>query len=152
MYVYRISHVKYAHSLSASGSPARWNSKGTFVIYSAQSRALACLENVVHRTSEGLNELFRTMVIEIPDKLPIVDVDISKLPTDWKEITQYPACQAYGDAWVRSGASAVLRAPSVIIPNEFNYIISIYHPDFAQIKLVSVEDFIFDPRIKQDDV
>lgn len=99
-----------------------------------------------------MNDLFRTLVVEIPDTLPIVDVDTSKLPPDWKDIIQYPACQAYGDDWVRSGVSAILRVPSVIIPNESNYIISIHHPDFPQIKLATVEDFIFDPRIKQDDV
>ena len=62
MLVYRIVLEKYA-SLYASGVEGRWNSSGAKVLYTASSRALACLENVVHRSGEGLNDLFRTLVM-----------------------------------------------------------------------------------------
>ena len=37
----------------------------------AGSRALACLENVVHHSGEGLNSLFRVIRIDVPDSLAI---------------------------------------------------------------------------------
>jgi RES domain-containing protein len=54
MEVYRISLARWTTALTASGNAARWNSKGKFVIYTASSAALACLENVVYRSGEGM--------------------------------------------------------------------------------------------------
>lgn len=71
MRVYRISLAIYSTKLLASGNPARWNLKDVKMIYTAQSRALACLENIVHRDSKGLQKNFRIMEIDIPDKIKI---------------------------------------------------------------------------------
>lgn len=51
MKVYRLARRKYKIELSGKGaakSGNRWNSKGTEVIYCADSRALAVAEVVVH--------------------------------------------------------------------------------------------------------
>ncbi|WP_114779011.1 RES family NAD+ phosphorylase [Botryobacter ruber] len=148
MDVYRICLAKYAGELVASGLRARWNRKGNFVIYTAESRALACLENVVHRSGEGLSDVFKTVVIAVPDELPVEVVAADSLPANWQETKDYPVCQELGNAWYERGESAVLRVPSAIIPEEHNFILNTRHPDFAQLKIKAVEDFFFDPRIK----
>ena len=71
MITYRIILEKRAGHLTASGRAARWNSNGHFMLYTASTRALACLENMVHRRSIGQDELFRVTMIEIPDDLKI---------------------------------------------------------------------------------
>jgi RES domain-containing protein len=148
MLVYRITKALYADRLTASGGAARWNSRGQFVVYTAASRALACLENVVHRSGEGLNELFRVMVIDIPDTLVIETIELTTLPADWADFQQYGTCQLRGNDWLMLGKSAVLQVPSAIVPGEYNYLLSPAHPDFGQIRLVVTEPFRFDPRIK----
>ena len=55
MEVFRITSTKWSTKLQASRYPAQWNSKGKFIIYASSSRALVSLENIVHRSSEGLN-------------------------------------------------------------------------------------------------
>ncbi|MHA6248252.1 RES family NAD+ phosphorylase [Pontibacter sp. CAU 1760] len=140
--------AKYAGELYASGIRGRWNSKGNFVIYTAGSRALACLENVVHRSGEGLSDNFKTVVITIPDDANIESVSADELPVNWQQVRSYPMCQAQGSAWYSQRKSAVLRVPSSIIPEEYNYILNTRHPDFPRIKIRSVEDFFFDTRIK----
>ena len=149
MFVYRITLAKYASSLHASGNPARWNAKDVKMIYTASSRALACLENVVHRSGIGLKKAFRTMVIEIPNGLPITRIDKSSLLPDWHEFINYPYTQNLGTVWLKNMETAVLQVPSAIIPEEHNYLLNPLHPDFAKIKLVSSEAFSFDPRIKE---
>lgn len=149
MKVYRICLAKWATKLTASGYPARWNSKGRFVLYTAGSRALACLENVVHRSSEGLGGRFKVMLIEIPEHLEIEEIKLGDLEEEWFSFESFYYCQSIGNDWIDNGKSAVLKVPSVIVPNESNYIINIQHPDFNQIKLTSTEDFNFDPRIKK---
>jgi RES domain-containing protein len=151
MEIYRICLEKYSHALVASGNRARWNSKGNFVIYTAGTRALACLENVVHRSGEGLKELFKVVVIGVPDQLPIETLLPAQLPDNWHLPQHYFLCQPLGDRWYHRASSAVLRVPSSIIPEEFNYVLNTRHPDFSQIKLLRREDFEFDPRIKTPD-
>ena len=68
MRVYRITLARFSTNLYASGFVARWNSEGTFVIYTAGSRSLACLENLVHRSGEGLDAGFRVPSAIIPQE------------------------------------------------------------------------------------
>lgn len=149
MLIYRITKTQYADRLVASGGAARWNPRGRFVIYTAATRALACLENVVHRSGEGLLENFRVMVIDIPDDLVIETILPDTLPPDWFDFAGYGRCQALGDDWLSRNQSAVLRVPSAIIAQEWNYLLNPAHPDFPRIILLRTEAFVFDSRIKQ---
>lgn len=149
MTVYRITFEQWSHKLVASGLPARWCSDGRFVIYTASSRALACLENVVHRSNEGLTRyIYKVMLIEIPADLFMESIELANLPENWSEFSSYSICQQIGNAWLDRLSSAVLIVPSVIIFQEKIFLLNPKHPDFQHIKLVSVEDFIFDSRIK----
>lgn len=148
MVIYRITKAVYADRLVASGGEARWNGRGQFVIYMAATRALACLENVVHRSGEGLLGVFRVMVIDLPDDLAVETIAVDDLPADWFDFHQYATCQRLGGDWLRSGQSAVLRVPSAIIAQERNYLFNPAHPLFTRIRLLRTEPFAFDPRIK----
>lgn len=148
MLVYRITRAIYANRLVASGGAARWNERGQYVIYTAATRALACLENVVHRSGEGLLDVFRVMVIDVPDDLAVETVSPDALPADWFDFHQYDTCQLLGGDWLRRSESAVLRVPSAIIAHEWNYLLNPAHPLFFRIRLLRTEPFQFDPRIK----
>jgi len=146
MIVYRITKEEYSSILKASGYAARWNYKGSYVIYTAENRSLACLENLVHRSGEGNNALYKVMVIEIPGSLHIDNIEASSLKKDWQKIENYSYCQSIGASWLAGSKTAILKVPSVIIKSEFNYLINPNHPDFKKIKLKGVEDFVFDNR------
>ena len=146
--VYRIAAPRYAQRLTASGVANRWNLAGQQVLYTAASAALACLENVVHRGAEGLRVPFALMVIELAESLLVEEITPAMLPPDWQQVTSYPRCQRFGDAWYRQRRSAVLRVPSAVIPSDFNYLLNTTHPDFSQVALLRTEEFRFDPRIK----
>lgn len=148
MLVFRIALAKYASSLISSGRAARWNPNETDMIYTACSRSLACLENVVHRNQIGLNQAFKVMTIEIPDDISIVSLDARKLPANWTEFQSMPNTQALGSDWINNNKSAVLKVPSAIINAEYNYLLNPLHVDFKSIKLLKSETFIFDRRIK----
>lgn len=147
MIVYRITLAKWAGTLTASGRAARWNSHGNFLVYTAGTRSLACLENVVHRVSIGPDAQFKVTLIEIPDSLTIDEISKDDLPSDWKEYTNYSTCQELGDQWIKNGNSAVLRVPSAIINEEYNYLLNPLHTDFTKIKVDSLESFSFDDRL-----
>lgn len=135
--------------MKASGNPARWNSKDVNIIYSASSRSLACLENIVHRSGVGMQQQFRTMIIEIPENVNKLVFDKKDLPDNWQEFSKYPETQKFGDNWIQAGETVVLQVPSAIIPEEFNYLINPAHKDFKHLKLLRTEPFEFDTRIKK---
>jgi RES domain-containing protein len=146
MTVYRIAKEEYSTALKASGYAARWNNKGSFVIYTAESRSLACLENLVHRSGEGDNSLYKEMIIQIPDSLEITLIDLKKIKPDWQKIENYGYCRNMAADWLSDGNTAILKVPSVLVKNEFNFILNPNHPHFKKFKLTGAEDFIFDPR------
>ncbi|MEM9671869.1 MAG: RES family NAD+ phosphorylase [Cyclobacteriaceae bacterium] len=146
MLLYRITKAKYANELVASGFRNRWNDDGQFVIYTSESRSLACLENLVHRSHSGNNQLFRTMIIFVPDELPILTIQEVELPTNWRK-GFCDTCLKLGSAWYIENKYPILKVPTSIIPNEQNYLINVRHPAFSQIKLVSMEGFFFDQRL-----
>ncbi|MEN0054489.1 MAG: RES family NAD+ phosphorylase [Mucilaginibacter sp.] len=152
MLVYRIALTKYAGSLSASGRAARWNPNEVEMIYTASSRSLACLENVVHRTQLGLNNLFNVMTIDVPHECAIEKIMLKDLPADWKTFGQQPLTQSIGARWVNQKQSPVLQVPSAIIDGEINFLLNPLHADFEKIKLIKTEPFVFDSRIKSNDL
>jgi RES domain-containing protein len=147
MNIYRITSPKYT-KLTASGSAARWNKNGEFVIYTASNIALACLENIVHRSKKGLLGEFRLLTIEIPKKVSVRKLTIENLPVGWAGIDNLEICQEIATNWLENSESCVLCVPSAIIPLENNYLINPQHPDFKFIKLLSVQEFTFDNHIK----
>jgi RES domain-containing protein len=150
MNVFRITTEKWAGNLKGSGFAARWNSNGIFTCYSASSRALACLEMVVHLNADRLKTPFKITVIEIPDDVEIKTLNTKALPVQWSNHDNYPLCQEIGDNWMQEFESCVLRVPSAIIKNEYNYLINHQHQDFKKLRIVEIEDFEFDVRIKEN--
>ena len=118
------------------------------MIYTASNRALACLENVVHRSGEGLARNFKIMTIQIPDRLKMDEIFLKDLPEQWFEVQNYILTQQLGDKWLENAETSILKIPSAIIPLENNFVLNPFHRDFKNIKIKSVKDFIFDPRIK----
>ena len=147
MEVFRITLKKWSDTLQPSGYAARWNSNGNFMLYTSSSRALSTLENIVHRSGEGLNKSFKCMVIRVPDEITLLDIKLDDLREDWYKYKNYKYSQTLGDKWIKEGKSAIMRIPSAIIKKESNYLLNPRHPDFSKIKIISIEDFDFDPRI-----
>ncbi|HEA30981.1 MAG TPA: RES domain-containing protein [Leeuwenhoekiella sp.] len=149
MEVFKITTDNYAHELTASGRPNRWNKKGEFVIYTGSSRSLSTLELIVHRGAVQPSVVYRVMVISISDDNNIYETLNSKqLPDNWKNIIAYPTLQDLGSVWYRNQRSLVLKIPSAVIPFEYNFILNTTHPDFKEhVRLVRTERYFWDERL-----
>ncbi len=147
MLTYRITLEKWAGVLTGSGQPARWNSRGRFVLYTASSRALACLENVVHMSGERAGLRFKLTEIEIPDACSQQVVLPTSLPPNWHRPQNHHICRPVGDKWADTQESLVLIVPSAIIQDEQNVIINPSHPEFPMLRVNGISDFSFDDRL-----
>lgn len=149
MEVFRLQNKKYPIELSGKGASitgARWNSKGTEIIYTAQNRALAMAEVAVHLTLSTLPKGFCMITIYIPDDLVISILEVKNLPVEWNEFPENVATQKIGDELVRLNKSALIKVPSAVVKGEFNFLINPHHSDFEKIKITNQEDFPFDKR------
>jgi RES domain-containing protein len=129
----------------------RWNSVNTYLVYTAESRALAMLEVSVHMDlMEDLPSDRHYVEIDIPANVKILELSEDDLPDDWDSKPPAAGTQYIGDAFVSENLAAVLRVPSSIVPREFNYLINPNHPDALKIKVNSTEPIRFDRRLKQN--
>lgn len=149
MEVFKITPVKYAQELTASGRPNRWNKRSEFVIYTGSSRSLSTLELIVHRSAIKPSIAYKVMVISISDDSALYEtLSTNKLPEDWKNISAYPTLQQLGSLWYENRLSLVLKVPSAVIPFENNFILNTRHPAFNKhVELVRTELYFWDERL-----
>jgi RES domain-containing protein len=139
-------HVATAFSgEGAAKTGGRWNARGVVVVYTSGSRPLAILETLVHLTPPVIFR-YSLIRIEFTDAL-VEQLTKASLPLDWQSEPASLSTRQLGDAWVRSSRSAILAVPSVIIPEETNFLLNPAHADFAKIDIGNPADFVLDPRL-----
>jgi RES domain-containing protein len=154
MRVYRIEREKYLKTtLKGEGAALtegyRWNSLNTYLVYTAESRALSILEVSVHiDLSEDLPTDRFYVEIDIPEDIEILELRIDDLPQNWDSKPPILETQYIGDDFVIQSNAAVLKVPSSIVPPEYNYLINPNHPDSKKIKVISTQKLVFDGRFK----
>ncbi len=133
LHAYRIVKRRFVRT-AFSGEGARlyggrWNSPGVSVIYTSSTIALSVLEWRAHLTQWPPPPV---MIIEIQFD-PTLVLTPSRLPRNWRQHPALKTNAAIGDSWVKAGKSAILKLPSAIVPEEFNYLLNPAHPDFHKV-------------------
>ncbi len=148
---YRICQRKFARSaMDGEGARlygGRWNNPGTRMIYLASSVALAQLELLVHLESD---EILHASYVIIPVKIPsrlIQNLEHRLLPRNWRSPSAPPSTRRLGDEWANTQSSLVLRVPSVIVPQEWNFLINPDHPSFTNLEVGKPMSLVFDRRL-----
>jgi RES domain-containing protein len=149
MIVYRLSKTRYAHDLTGEGARlhgGRWNHQGIACLYTASTRALAVLEFSVNVNIEDVPRALSMATIEIPDT--IYRPELRDLPGNWDDFPAPASAKDFGSRLLTDVDFPVIQVPSTIVPQEFNFLVNTGHPDARQCKVLLVEDFIYDVRIK----
>jgi len=92
-----------------------------------------------------LEKFYRIPVHILPDL--IIDLPLDKLPGDWNSRPVSPAIKALGDRRIMEKNSVALKVPSVVVPEEYNYLVNPNHPNFSKITIGSPIRYRFDPRL-----
>lgn len=125
----------------------RWNSKGTSIVYTAESQALAVLELLVHLKSKDLPKQYRLIPVTF-EAAQVRVLEPAMLPASWRRRPIPLATRVIGDEWAASERSVVLQVPSVVIPGENNYLLNVAHPDFSKLVIGKPQPYRFDSRLK----
>ena len=145
--------VKARHATSAfDGEGARryggrWNERGTAIVYLGGTLSLAALETFVHLTAADARIAFAAIEVRVPDDLEIAFLAPDALPENWREEPPPEQTKALGTEWARRAQTLLLRVPSAIVPNEWNYLLNPAHAAVGRIELRPPTPFGFDERM-----
>lgn len=150
MLVYRLVSHAYASDISGTGAGlygGRWNPAGTPILYTTQHRSLALCEMMVHLDKIQIQQDFDILTINIPDRLVIKKLNKNRLPKNWNNRMINPETTTIGRKFALDNKYVGLEVPSVVIPEESNFLFNPIHDDFGKIKIVERKKFIFDERL-----
>lgn len=85
--------------------------------------------------------------LTLPREVAIEEVDVAKLPRNWREFPHPVGTRAIGDRFLLAGKSAVLAVPSVIVPEERTYMMNPLHPEAMRIRVSEVKPFRINERL-----
>ncbi|MFD1628392.1 RES family NAD+ phosphorylase [Pseudopedobacter beijingensis] len=150
MLLFRLTRKRYADDLSGTGARlngGRWNSIGTPMVYLASSKSLAVLEVLVHLPFELIPEDFYMATYHVPQQ-EILETETEKLPANWKDIPHQNSTKNLGDMFIKDSKYFLYKVPSIIVNDEYNFLLNPHHPLVKEVKLEKLESFIFDTRLK----
>ncbi len=148
MTVFRICNPKFSADLSGTGAKlygGRWNSKGVAMLYTSAHISLSVLEMLVNNQFTDFAVDLNLLHIAFTDNIDIKEVKNNKLKKDWP--TDFGYTRFMGDQFVKAGTHAILKVPSAVIKDEYNFILNPQHVDFKKIKITHTVPFSTDKRL-----
>ncbi len=77
-----------------------------------------------------------------------LDLAASALPGDWKNAPAPASTKDFGTALLRKADYGIIRIPSAIMDDEYNYLLNPLFRKAVAYSIRSVRDFIYDVRLK----
>jgi len=152
MTVFRIAKSKLrARDISGMGAfrnGGRWNSKGTWMLYTSMNSSLAYLENLVHFDESTFPPGLYIVALEIPgDEDMIYQPPYKNYPRNW-QIPENPANKALGDQWMLEKKYLAYKVRSAVNPSEYNFLLNPLFPGYYDLVTVAaVEPLKTDARL-----
>jgi len=151
MELYRITQESYADDLSGNGSRlfgGRWNSEGHYALYTSGSRSLALLETLAHMpVTLFRNKKYILVTISILAKASLTVIETKDLPSNWDTLHIQYITQKIGDKFLQEQKNLILQVPSVLMPEEYNFVINPLHPMMKLVKITYQREIRFNNRL-----
>ncbi len=144
MILFRVAKTPYSKDLTGKGaqlSGGRWNPKGVPLIYTSETRSLAALEYLAHMDRSIMPAGVKILTIKFNSSCSIYNLDIKALPEDWNIDPYSGSLHSLTDIWLKSKNNFIMKVPSVVIPEEHNYLINPMNPDIKNTLIIDEIDF-----------
>ena len=150
MHLWRICRERFAaEAFSGEGARlygGRWNSKGTRVIYTSTSLALAVVETFVNLEPNLRPDDLVSIQAELPDGIATQRLEVKSLPANCYKL-RGESLRHFGDEWLRAQKTVALQVPSAAVRGEWNVLLNPAHGDFRKLKIHKLQPFEFDLRM-----
>jgi RES domain-containing protein len=147
MVLWRISNYANLSGIGGLEASARWHTAGRPIVYLAENPSSALLEVLVHLEidEDHRPDTYQLLKVEAPDDIATESVDVTALASDWKLMEATTA--QIGDTWLERSATALLRVPSAITPETYNWLLNPRHTDASKVAITRVERHRHDYRL-----
>ena len=139
-----------AKDLSGTGAyrtGGRWNSKGTYMLYTSENSSLAYLESLVHFEKLLFPPHLFVTALEIESSAPLYYLPDNSYPKDWMKPGMI-ANQKMGNNWMADKKFLAVRVRSAVNSLEYNYLLNPLFPGFANlVKIKEVKEIKTDLRL-----
>ena len=89
----------------------------------------------------------RVIAVDVPETIPVTTIAVGDLPNDWRRTPPPSTLRQLGKVWFDAGETALMQVPSVIVPEEPNFLINPLHADFSRLVIHPPAPFEFDRRL-----
>ena len=142
MRFWRISNFADLSGAGGALYASRWNRKGLPAVYLADHPSTALLETLVHFRSVNLPGTFQLLAVDAPD---LVSIHRAELSVDWT--SRVSLTRKIGSEFLEMGDFALMRVPSIIMPQACNFLMNPQHPEAKQIHIAQTWRYPFDSRL-----
>ena len=137
--LYRRAHGNGLDGIGGLYAEGRWHRRGSPIVYFGSNASLVVLERLAHLDPEVL-----------PDDLILgqfaADISVERIAATL-DIHDLAQTQARGQDFLAKAAACALIVPSIVIPEETNFVLNPLHPDARSLELVREREFQFDARL-----
>lgn len=147
MILWRISNYPDLLGIGGLYASARWHTVGKPVVYLAENPSSALLETLVHLELDESEqpEHYRLLKVEVDKDVSFEEIALESLPSLWKN--NELSTRARGDVWIEASATALLRVPSAITPETWNWLLNPRHRDAARVRIIASATYPYDLRL-----
>ncbi|HEY7211488.1 MAG TPA: RES family NAD+ phosphorylase [Bryobacteraceae bacterium] len=147
MTLWRISNHPTLDGRGGLRASARWHTRGQRIVYASPNPATALLEILVHAEIDwrDVPVSFRFLEIAAPAGIQSETVERARLSSGWESRPE--STRRIGDEWLRSGRTALLLVPCVIVPETYNILFNPLHRDAVEVAIVRMHRHAFDRRL-----
>ncbi|MFN3391928.1 MAG: RES family NAD+ phosphorylase [Meiothermus ruber] len=128
--------------------PGRWNGRGTRMVYLSECLSGATLEWFAYALNAKPGREYVYFEVSAPPEA-VLELEPGSLPEDWNLYPHPVSTQEIGDEWVKSNASLLLRVPSVLVPESYNFLLNPQHPHFPQLSWSEPRALWLDGRLRR---
>jgi RES domain-containing protein len=149
MILWRLYRKAFGPGLAGLGgiyTDGRWHSKGHYCTYLGGSASIVVLEKLVHLDPINFESDLMLGQFEIETE---IEDGIGLLNELWpgSAVDDMEKTRHVGDSFLERNRTCLLRVPSVIVPEEYNYLLNPKHEAAADLNLVYERAFTFDDRL-----
>ncbi len=141
-----------ASDLSGRGAEAsggRWNRRGTPLVYCSTSRALACLETVVHLGAGSLPlNRYLVEILAPESEWEARAVFERRRNAGWDAEPAGLVSLDWGSAWAAGATTLLAEVPSVVVPEESNILVNPRHRGVASLRARKLRRWSYDARLR----
>ncbi|HVS92370.1 MAG TPA: RES family NAD+ phosphorylase [Mucilaginibacter sp.] len=154
MIVFRIAksedRVRDLSGYGAFRNGGRWNSKGTYMLYTSMNSSLAYLESLVHFDESFFPPNLFVAAIQLPDDDKLIyTLPVKNYPKEW-QLPENSENKTIGDRWIHERKYLAFKVRSAVNPSEYNFLLNPLYPDYNDlVKIASIEALKTDARLRK---